>query len=72
MFILVSPSKPSLLTLTHWIRFVYQFFMQEMHPDWSVQDIQDMYNVCHGTNGAAPSKNFRGGMMNQGFSMMGF
>ncbi|MBS4026573.1 MAG: hypothetical protein KGZ96_13030 [Clostridia bacterium] len=41
-------------------------FMQQIHPDWSVEDLQEMYNACHGTNGAAPSNNFRG------MSMMGF
>ena len=33
-------------------------FMQEMHPDLTKDELREMYNNCHGTNGAAPSKNF--------------
>lgn len=33
-------------------------FMKQVHPDFSEQQLKDMYNNCHGTNGAAPSKNF--------------
>jgi hypothetical protein len=27
-------------------------FMKEMHPDFSEDELQQMYNACHGTNGA--------------------
>lgn len=37
-------------------------FMKQVHPDWSDQDLQDMYNACHGDNGAVPS--------NTGYQMM--
>lgn len=39
-------------------------FMQEMHPNLSNQELQEMYNSCHGTNGAAPSANFQNMNMN--------
>lgn len=32
--------------------------MQEMHPGMTDDDLKEMYNQCHGTNGAMPSKNF--------------
>lgn len=32
--------------------------MQQVHPDLTKQQLQEMYTNCHGTNGAAPSKNF--------------
>ena len=38
-------------------------FMKQMHPGWSDEELKEMYNACHGTNGAAPSKNFQ--YMNQ-------
>lgn len=34
-------------------------FMQQMHPNLSEQQLKDMYESCHGTGGAAPSKNFQ-------------
>lgn len=39
--------------------------MEEMHPDLTNQELKEMYESCHGTNGAKPSKNFNGmdGMM---------
>ncbi|MEX2415760.1 MAG: hypothetical protein WD424_06425 [Paenibacillaceae bacterium] len=33
-------------------------FMKQVHPDLTEQQLKDMHNNCHGTNGAAPSKNF--------------
>ncbi|TLS35431.1 hypothetical protein [Pseudalkalibacillus caeni] len=49
-----------------------QKYMQEMHPGMTKQEVKEMYNTCHGTNGAAPSNNFQemgehmnGGMMYQ-------
>jgi ABC-type cobalt transport system substrate-binding protein len=42
-------------------------YMQKMHPDWSEGELQQMYEDCHGPNGAAS------GMGAQGMSrMMGF
>ncbi|MEH7886213.1 hypothetical protein V7654_18075 [Bacillus sp. JJ1609] len=38
--------------------------MEKMHPDLSNEELKQMYNDCHGTNGAMPSKNFQ--MMNGG------
>ena len=35
-------------------------YMQEMHPDLSNQDIEEMYKGMHGTGGAANSRNFQG------------
>ncbi|WP_070119561.1 hypothetical protein [Bacillus marinisedimentorum] len=35
-----------------------QNYMEQMHPGWSKEEIKEMYNYMHGTNGAAPSKNF--------------
>lgn len=34
-------------------------FMKKAHPNLSEQQLQDMYNSCHGTGGAAPSENFQ-------------
>ncbi|MFE8699656.1 hypothetical protein ACFYKX_03350 [Cytobacillus sp. FJAT-54145] len=34
-------------------------FMEEMHPELSEKELKDMYESCHGTNGAMPSKNFQ-------------
>ncbi|MEQ6377740.1 hypothetical protein RZN25_13035 [Bacillaceae bacterium S4-13-56] len=34
--------------------------MEEVHPDFSKEQMNEMYNAMHGTNGAAPSANFRG------------
>lgn len=33
-------------------------FMQKMHPDKTTQELKDMYELHHGTGGAAPSANF--------------
>ncbi|SES06915.1 hypothetical protein [Salipaludibacillus aurantiacus] len=35
-------------------------FMQEMHPEWSEEELEEMYNACHGENGS------RGAGMMQG------
>lgn len=35
-------------------------YMQEMHPDMSNQDLEEMYKTMHGTGGAANSRNFQG------------
>lgn len=32
--------------------------MKEMHPEMSNEELKNMYNDCHGTNGAMPSNNF--------------
>lgn len=32
--------------------------MEEMHPNLSADELKQMYNDCHGTNGAMPSRNF--------------
>jgi hypothetical protein len=46
-------------------------FMKEIHPNFSENELKDMYNSCHGTNGAAPSKNFEQ-MKHQGMMMKNF
>lgn len=33
--------------------------MEKMHPGLSNEELKQMYNDCHGTNGAMPSKNFQ-------------
>ncbi|WP_153464239.1 hypothetical protein ACJA3J_02765 [Halobacillus sp. SY10] len=33
--------------------------VEEMHPEMTNQEIKEMYINMHGTNGAAPSKNFK-------------
>ncbi|WP_066172486.1 hypothetical protein [Bacillus marinisedimentorum] len=35
-----------------------QNYMEQMHPEWSKEEIKEMYNYMHGTNGSAPSRNF--------------
>ena len=45
--------------------------MKEIHPNFSENELKDMYNSCHGTNGAAPSKNFEQ-MKHQGMMMKNF
>ncbi|MDQ0414729.1 hypothetical protein [Mesobacillus stamsii] len=37
-----------------------QQYMQEMHPDLSTKDLEDMYKGMHGTGGASNSQNFQG------------
>ncbi|MBT2694900.1 hypothetical protein [Bacillus sp. ISL-55] len=32
--------------------------IEKMHPNFSDEEVKQMYNDCHGTNGAMPSKNF--------------
>ncbi|MBT2643273.1 hypothetical protein J7I80_13620 [Bacillus sp. ISL-41] len=32
--------------------------IEKMHPDLSDEEVKQMYNDCHRTNGAMPSKNF--------------
>jgi hypothetical protein len=32
--------------------------MQEMHPEFPNQEMGQMYERCHGTKGAMPSRNF--------------
>ncbi|RSD25027.1 hypothetical protein [Mesobacillus subterraneus] len=39
-----------------------KLLMEKMHPELSQKELQQMYNDCHGTNGAMPSRNFQ--MMN--------
>lgn len=39
--------------------------MQEMHPDLSTQELEEMYKEMHGTGGASNSQNFKG-MVNMG------
>lgn len=34
-------------------------FMEEVHPEQSKEELKDMYNAMHGTNGAAQSANFK-------------
>lgn len=42
-------------------------FMQKMHPDWSQEELQQMFESCHGANGEGS------GARMQGMSrMMGF
>lgn len=31
-------------------------FMQQMHPDLNTDQLREMYEDCHGTGGARPSK----------------
>ena len=38
--------------------------IEKMHPGISDEGVKQMYNDCHGTNGAMPSKNFN--MMDSG------
>ena len=33
--------------------------MKQAHPNFTEQQLKDLYNECHDTNGAAPSKNFK-------------
>jgi hypothetical protein len=35
-------------------------YMQQMHPDLSTKDLEDMYKGMHGTGGASDSRNFQG------------
>ena len=42
-------------------------FMQEMHPDWSQDDLQQMYDSCHGPDGAVPGGNAQGMSTMMGF-----
>ncbi|ESU31255.1 hypothetical protein G3A_17910 [Bacillus sp. 17376] len=32
--------------------------IEKMHPNLSDEEVKQMYNNCHGTNGSMPSKNF--------------
>lgn len=34
-------------------------FMQEMHPDWSKDELKEMYNSCHGEGGMMENFNQR-------------
>ena len=34
--------------------------MEEMHPEMTKEQMKNMYRSMHGTNGAAPSANFKG------------
>ncbi|WP_438823699.1 hypothetical protein [Bacillus sp. JJ1764] len=34
-------------------------YMEKMHPDLTEKELKDMYEACHGTNGAMPSKTFQ-------------
>ncbi|WP_079507239.1 hypothetical protein [Mesobacillus jeotgali] len=33
--------------------------IEKMHPGLSNEEVKQMYNNCHGTTGAMPSKNFK-------------
>ncbi|MFG6116910.1 hypothetical protein ACGTN9_17290 [Halobacillus sp. MO56] len=33
--------------------------MENMHPEWTKEEIKNMYQSMHGTNGAAPSANLK-------------
>ncbi|MBT2689983.1 hypothetical protein J7I93_17590 [Bacillus sp. ISL-47] len=33
--------------------------MQEMHPEFSNQELKEMFESCHGTKGAMPSSVFK-------------
>lgn len=44
-------------------------YMKQVHPNLTEQQLQDLYNACHGTGGAAPSKNFQ--PMNPQFAPQG-
>lgn len=44
-------------------------FMRQVHPNLTEQQLQDLYKTCHGTGGAAPSKNFQ--PMNPQFAPQG-
>jgi len=33
-------------------------YMQQMHPDLSTNELQGLYNSCHGTTGSSNSNNF--------------
>ncbi|MYL55465.1 hypothetical protein GLW08_19335 [Pontibacillus yanchengensis] len=39
-------------------------FMSDMHPEWNTKEMKQMYQSMHGTNGAAPSANFKHMNMN--------
>lgn len=34
-------------------------YMQQMHPDLSTEQLQDMYDSCHGTGDSGASQNFQ-------------
>lgn len=42
-------------------------YMQQMHPDLSVDELRGYYEACHGTGGASPSANW-----SMGYGMMGW
>ncbi|OCA87560.1 hypothetical protein A8F94_06790 [Bacillus sp. FJAT-27225] len=33
--------------------------LQQMHPEMNEKELKDMYESCHDTGGAEPSKNFQ-------------
>ncbi|SDZ76094.1 hypothetical protein SAMN05421743_10197 [Thalassobacillus cyri] len=39
--------------------------MEEMHPELGKEEVKEMYQSMHGTNGAAPSVNFKDMNMNK-------
>lgn len=45
--------------------------MEEHHPDQSKEELKELYNSMHGTNGAAPSANFKMGEMHNFMSENG-
>lgn len=45
-------------------------YMKQMHPDLSTEQLQDMYNSCHGTGGSGASQNFQPMNPDQMKSMM--
>lgn len=46
-------------------------YMKQMHPDLSTDQLQDMYNACHGTSGSGASQDFQEMNPEQMKSMMG-
>lgn len=39
--------------------------MKQMHPDLTTEELQDLYNSCHGTGGSSASQNFQMNSMMQ-------
>ncbi|WP_442596124.1 hypothetical protein [Neobacillus sp. D3-1R] len=34
-------------------------FMQQMHPNFSNEELKEMYDTCHGNNGMMQNQNFK-------------
>ncbi|GAX91638.1 hypothetical protein [Effusibacillus lacus] len=45
-------------------------FMKKMHPNLSEQELQDMFNACHGADKSGNMMNQQGHMINQSNNMM--